>query len=339
MQENDQKTNPKPLRILFIAGAGRSGSTLVGDVLGQTGSSIHLGELWGMFDYTAASKGGIPCSCGSPFETCDFWSATFETLFGEEWSSRFKNWNFQRNLPHSTKLIWLLFQNKFWFGAHKPLFNAQVEEAVKALKRSLYFICEKEQAEIIIDSSKFGPYAWLLSRDEDVQMIVVHLVRDPRATLYSWVSKPIPMYDRANRQFSLRTRTPIEGIVYWMRANLSAIFLKVMGLPYYRLRYETFVKEPLCAVHNLATFAQKHLFYLEIGAELESQLQDKSLRLHTRHLIGSNPDAKRKVGQIEIKPSGDLKRLIGRGKFYLWTLFFLPWLWWFGYPVLGHGDK
>lgn len=339
MQTNNEITNSNSLRIIFIAGAGRSGSTLIGDVLGQANKSIHLGELWGIFDYTTVPDGGVFCSCGASYEDCDFWSQTFETLFGEDWLLLFREWNFQKTLPHSTKLLLLMFRNKFWPGNEIPLFDANVKDALKALKRALHFICEREQVGSIIDSSKFGPYAWLLSKEDDMQLVVVHLVRDPRATLYSWVTKPIPMYDRETRQFSLRTRTWIESVVYWVRANFTAIFLRLMGLPYYRLQYETFINEPLSTTRELISFANSHMFDLEMSESLEEQLREKSLRLNTRHLIGSNPDVKRKAGQIEIKSKRNLKDLIGTGRFYLWTLIFLPWLLWLGYPILRQRDE
>ena len=38
-------TADAPVKVLFIAGWGRSGSTLVGNVLGSVDGLVHLGEL------------------------------------------------------------------------------------------------------------------------------------------------------------------------------------------------------------------------------------------------------------------------------------------------------
>ncbi|MCZ7671658.1 MAG: sulfotransferase [Chloroflexi bacterium] len=60
--------------VLFIAGAGRSGSTLLERMLGQTADLSPIGELrhLGRQDFELDL-----CGCGQRFQECPFWAAVF----------------------------------------------------------------------------------------------------------------------------------------------------------------------------------------------------------------------------------------------------------------------
>jgi hypothetical protein len=59
-------------RVAYIAGAGRSGSTLLAMLLGALPGCVSIGELRHMW------RRGIQlnqrCGCGEPFWDCPFWS-------------------------------------------------------------------------------------------------------------------------------------------------------------------------------------------------------------------------------------------------------------------------
>src|SRR5690348_2086573 len=60
----------KPTRILFIGGCGRSGSTLLNRLIGNTPgftSCGEVGKLWFAVD------NGFSCTCGEQVPTCSFW--------------------------------------------------------------------------------------------------------------------------------------------------------------------------------------------------------------------------------------------------------------------------
>lgn len=57
-------------QVLYIGGYGRSGSTIIGLILGQHNSCVHFGEF-GVF--WSALKRNRVCTCGSTLHNCDFW--------------------------------------------------------------------------------------------------------------------------------------------------------------------------------------------------------------------------------------------------------------------------
>ena len=68
------------MKILYVGGYTRSGSTLVGRVLGEPPNTVCVGEthyLWsrGLID-------NVGCGCGRPFRSCPFWSAVGDEAFG-----------------------------------------------------------------------------------------------------------------------------------------------------------------------------------------------------------------------------------------------------------------
>jgi hypothetical protein len=66
--------------VLFIAGGGRSGSTILHNLLGQIDGFVAVGELryiWGR----AALK-NQSCGCGVPFSQCVFWHDVMIKAFG-----------------------------------------------------------------------------------------------------------------------------------------------------------------------------------------------------------------------------------------------------------------
>jgi hypothetical protein len=64
----------------YIAGPGRSGSTLLDITLGQADGFVSVGELRNI--WARGFGEDWPCGCGLPVRRCPFWSAVLETAFG-----------------------------------------------------------------------------------------------------------------------------------------------------------------------------------------------------------------------------------------------------------------
>jgi hypothetical protein len=67
------------IKVLYIAGSGRSGSTFLGQVLGQVPGFCFVGETlyaWHTFDQHRL------CGCGTPLVDCTFWHAVRQAAGG-----------------------------------------------------------------------------------------------------------------------------------------------------------------------------------------------------------------------------------------------------------------
>src|SRR5215510_10620705 len=70
---------PGKLKIIYVVGTGRSGSTLLGRILGEASGFVHVGEL--QFFWKRGIMGAGPCSCGLAIPNCDHWQSVLHTAF------------------------------------------------------------------------------------------------------------------------------------------------------------------------------------------------------------------------------------------------------------------
>ena len=70
-------------KILFIAGIGRSGSTLLSRMLAQIEGFQAMGELHHLWQTRAPLQASDElCGCGSSYAECRFWPRVIETALG-----------------------------------------------------------------------------------------------------------------------------------------------------------------------------------------------------------------------------------------------------------------
>src|SRR6266516_3342272 len=67
-------------RVVYIAGLGRSGSTLLERLLGELPGVCAVGEVVHMWRRSIVDD--ERCGCGEPFARCGFWRGVGEAAFG-----------------------------------------------------------------------------------------------------------------------------------------------------------------------------------------------------------------------------------------------------------------
>ena len=70
------------IKVIYIAGEGRSGSTLLERMLGQINDIVSVGEL--RFFWNQGSVGSQLCGCEKPLNECEFWSEVFAPICHNE---------------------------------------------------------------------------------------------------------------------------------------------------------------------------------------------------------------------------------------------------------------
>ena len=273
------------MRILYLGGYPRSGSTLLSRVLGEPDRSICVGEtryLWGR-----GLVHNVSCGCGEPFLSCAFWGAVGEEAFGG-WGNvdarRMEQLDTFTNLPQRLPLHAAP-------GLRRGM-SARIDEYVPVLERLYRAIGKVSGAELIVEMSKDPTFAWLLRRIDGSDVRVVHLVRDSRAVAYSWTRTrrmPSPI---GEQQFMPRS-TPTETAVRWLAWNGGFHMLRAAGFPYLKLRYESFVDEPELALRRLGEFAGTSLL------PADSRLRGRQVNLGSHHIFSGNP-MRTRSGWVEI---------------------------------------
>ena len=65
------KSHERPV-VLNLTGGGRSGSTVIGNVLAQAEGFVHVGEI--CYLWNRGVRLNALCGCGQPFDQCPLWS-------------------------------------------------------------------------------------------------------------------------------------------------------------------------------------------------------------------------------------------------------------------------
>ncbi|MGH9058576.1 MAG: hypothetical protein ACRDZY_03535, partial [Acidimicrobiales bacterium] len=69
------------VKVLYIAGWGRSGTTILDSVLAQLHGFCSVGELRWLWDRGLTE--GWPCGCGAKVAVCEFWKQAVDLAFGD----------------------------------------------------------------------------------------------------------------------------------------------------------------------------------------------------------------------------------------------------------------
>src|SRR3989337_1492741 len=70
------------MRILYIGGAGRSGSTLIELILGNMPGFFSVGEIRYFWEYVLEED--LSCGCGEIITSCTFWSKVLREILSHE---------------------------------------------------------------------------------------------------------------------------------------------------------------------------------------------------------------------------------------------------------------
>src|SRR5438876_950187 len=70
---------PDRARVLFVAGTGRSGSTVVSNLIGSVPGAVSVGELRYLWERGVGEK--ALCGCGAVFPDCPFWARVLNRAY------------------------------------------------------------------------------------------------------------------------------------------------------------------------------------------------------------------------------------------------------------------
>jgi hypothetical protein len=275
----------KPVRALYIMGTSRSGTTLLGEVLGQVPGLAYGGEFRWLWDQ-AGSTG--PCGCGSAVQECSVWSKVLaETAVphpGEDYVARTSQLMGEAvGRKHSwVRALGLLLSTRL----KRPNTSAAAQYGQRLVATYSSFLSEVGEG-WVVDSSSEPSDAALLSGLAGVDLRVVHLVRDPRGVVYS--------HKRA--ESSAVWSSPDLRAAYlagaWLTSNLMArLVLRRLGPSRsVQIRYEDLVAGP--------TGTLKRVLAL-VGAEVpDGLITEGKIKLGVTHSAAGNPRRFR-MGQVEL---------------------------------------
>jgi len=261
-------------KIIYIAGYGRSGSTLLERILSSHEKIFGAGALSNFLDLIDDKNSS--CSCGKAIQKCEFWSDVVKSF-----SSDFDNIPKFKNIQNQ-------FDSLSGFPAY--IFGHCTDKKVayrEFIQKLFNNIFQKlpDEVSYVVDSSKtarqnfFRPVA--LSKIGSFHVKIIHLVRDGRGCMWSNLKG-------SNRRMEkgLDPRIPFAALrsaVSWFLANISAHICQAIFPPedYCRIKYEDFVEKPKEALLKLGEF-------LDVDFHKQIEMLEKKRNIPLAHQIGGN---------------------------------------------------
>ena len=217
------------VRVIYVAGVSHTGSTLLGHILGELEETCYAGEIRNTWQRGILEN--RICTCDARFAECAFWQTVIEHLpFAAE-----------RQAEKLSALHREAVRPSLVFPFRSTEMK-QVDRSAFAAPTEALYAAAGDVAGVrqLVDSSKSPLYAAFLRRLPTIDLRVVHIVRDPRATVYSHL-----------RRHSFGYGETFKLSLWWLRSNVAIEKLGRTGVPYTRIRYEDFVEDPARSLYQI----------------------------------------------------------------------------------------
>jgi hypothetical protein len=277
------------MKVLYIAGSGRSGSTILGRILGQLNGFFFAGELCKIWEYGLLEN--RMCGCGELFRNCGFWREVFREAYGgmEKLSGR-DMYELRRKSASMRHLP--LFMLPGW-DVRK---TERISRFSGYLEKLYASIRKQAGSRVIIDCSKSVSYGHVLESMDTIDLYVVHIIRDPRGVAHEKLKTK--KYQPGDEKPVYAGRySLLESSITWDVQNLAAeLFWSRFKGKYLKIRYEDFVDKPKETVERiLRMMNEESAFSLPFIEEHKVRLDSLS------HSAAGNP-VRFNSGIVEIKP-------------------------------------
>jgi hypothetical protein len=301
--------------VLYLGGLGRSGTTLVERLLGELPSVRALGEVVHLWQRDILND--ERCGCGARFSACTFWRRVGERAFGGWTNVDVARIHALRAAVERTRHIPRLVA-----AQQAP---PDVREYAGFYARVYAAAADVAGARVVVDSSKHSALAHVLRWADDIDLRVVHVVRDARGVAYSWtktVTRP-----ETDGAAEMTRYSPGRSALLWNAHNAAFGLLARRGVPVRRIRYEQFLADPRAALRELATYAD-----IPIANGDLRFLGDGHADLSVGHSAAGNP-MRFTVGRLPLRRDDAWVRALPSGQRRLVGAVCAPMLHAYGYPL------
>ena len=307
---------------LYIMGRGYSGSTILDILLGGSTRIESVGELISGLSQIDRAV----CSCGAPIPECPFWREVRRRTEAEgvDWDEACRTSGMQRR---ASSLLW-----RAWRARRDDPDEKRLARITAALQRAITATAGKEH---LLDSSKTPARALFLLRHLP-EARIIHLVRDPRSVMQSYLWRLEPgnvgflLYGRRRSWGRVVPLALASGI--WTVGNLMCeLIARLHPGRVVRVRYEDLRARPEAVL-------------VELGRSFDLDLDDVVGRLErgesfpVGHNLGGNRI--RQEGAVRFDPGKTSRRADPpRWLKALTVLLCWPLMLRYGYPLAGSGSS
>lgn len=233
------------LRVAYLGGLGRSGTTLLARLLGELPDVCDVGEVVHLWE--RGLEANERCGCGVSFHSCPFWTKVGDEAFGG-WSrvdvDRVRRLRAEVDRTrHVVRLATAVPVRSHHLLAEYLELHERLYAAIRAVSGSL----------VIVDGSKHGSLAFCLRWSRRLDLRVLHCVRDSRAVANSWL-RTVQRPEVVDGEDYMPVFSPARSAAFWDVENVMFELLARRGTPVRRVRYEDVVRRPNTILRDAARF-------------------------------------------------------------------------------------
>lgn len=305
------------VHVLYIAGIGRSGSTLLCRTLGSVDGFVGTGELMRIVERGVAT--GDKCSCGTAVDDCELWADVLRELRRRSPGLDLDRLDaLRKRVTEGRSLVPYLL----------PKRPARLERDLRDYRRFLVDLYGSIRAvtgaQVIVDASKNQVFARLLCETPGIRVSVIHLVRDSRGVAHSLTRRKVRPGTHARHEH-FRQHGVVLGSILWSAAHVMTETLRTRAAAFIRVRYEDFVANPAATITEVVRGV-----YAGAAGLTSSAVDGGAVRLGVDHLIASNPNRSRR-GRVDLEEDLAWRREMSAPHRWLVTALTMPLLLRYGY--------
>jgi hypothetical protein len=315
-------TQDSPVVVVYVGGTGRSGSTILANLLGEVPGYVSVGEV--RFLWQRGMLEDRLCGCGVSFAECPFWSEVLAEAFGSEvpdptvMHSMVRSRTRMRTLPR-------VMRGRHRAARQSPSADGSaLETGLTALYEAIAVV---SGSSVIVDSSKLPTYAAVIDALPGLDVRLLHLVRDPRASAFSWLRRKELTDQRAPTYMEQRGVT--KSAVLWTVWNwvLERMW---RGSPasYRRLTYEGLLENPESTLQSVVEWIDQG------GDPLACFTGERSVTFGVHHTVAGNP-GRMAQGEVSLTIDDEWTRALDSRSKRIIALVTRPLLRRYGYPPHG----
>lgn len=273
-KRDDRPDRGGAVPLVYIGGVGRSGSTLLNDLLGQHPRAVAVGELVHLFQRGLVENN--LCGCGLRFAECPFWVEVGREV-GGEWDAEAG----RRYLDLKARVDRNRYAPALLGPVRPPGFKRVLADWALCYQRLIRAVQTTAGADVVVDSTKQISTALLLRRLRGIDLRIVHLVRDSRGVAYSWTKEKRKV--EVVGEDAMMNRYP-PALMAWRWSSWNVVFaaFRFLGVPVLRVRYEDLITAPEATLRQVLEFADLD------GDSLDSITAD-GIDLAPVHSVAGNP--------------------------------------------------
>ncbi len=279
------------IKLVYIAGDGRSGSTLLDRLLGEVDGLFSCGEIWNCWNRAFVEN--QKCACDAEFSECEYWQRVVNSV-----ENSVGVFDVDALIKIQKRIMRIRYVPYMIFPAVRPKwYSALLQKYISIILPFYTSISLCSDAKYIVDSSKMPIYGLLLYATGKFDLHIIHLVRNSLAVAYSWKRRKVRP-EIAGAIVYMPVQSCFESALGWVKHNLLSGLLTKLNEKSMLMRYEDLTSSPQQAMNKIFSMTDLNVSSPVNGANM--------IELGSNHIISGNP-MRFKRGRITIQNDTEWK--------------------------------